>query len=334
MPIPDGILYLTEADVKQTLTVAEALDLAEKGIKADGAGNVNGDKFYMDVNDHGFIKPFSGYMVGEEYAFVKTFSYFPGNPKKYNRPTTSSQVILFDYETGLPACFMSADWVTGLKTASSTVVTTAFLARPESEIVTIFGAGTLGRLHLIALAERFNLKQAYFVDIVPEAAKSCAVDLETELGFTVNAVSLDDRESAVRKSDIIYTVTTGSQELVYLDWLKPGTFIARLGSYQELQLDVITGADKVIFDRWKYVSPRIPEVIQLIDDGKFNRESVYAEWPDIVAGKVPGRESADENIIFIALGIWGEYAAILPEVFRCAKSKGLGRWLPFKPFPN
>ena len=94
MPIPDGILYLTEADVKQTLTVAEALDLAEKGIKADGAGNVNGDKFYMDVNDHGFIKPFSGYMAGEEYAFVKTFSYFPGNPKKYNRPTTSSQVIL------------------------------------------------------------------------------------------------------------------------------------------------------------------------------------------------------------------------------------------------
>ena len=223
---------------------------------------------------------------------------------------------------------MSADWVTGLKTASSTVVTTAFLARPESEIVTIFGAGTLGRLHLIALAERFKLKQAYFVDIVPEAAKSCAVDLEAELGFPVNAVSLDDRESAVRKSDIIYTVTTGSQELVYLDWLKPGTFIARLGSYQEVQLDVITGADKVIFDRWKYVSPRIPEVIQLIDDGKFNRESVYAEWPDIVAGKVPGRESADEIIIFIALGIWGEYAAILPEVFRRAKSKGLGRWLP------
>ena len=329
MPIPESILYLTEADVQQTLTMAEAVNLAEKGIKADGLGNVNGDKFYMDVNDDGFIKPFSGYIAGEEYAFVKSFSYFPGNPKKYNRPTTSSQVILIDYETGLPACFMGADWVTGLKTASSTVVTTAYLARPESETVTIFGAGTLGRLHLIALAERFNLKQAFFVDIIPQVAQSCAAELEAELGFSVHAVSLDERESAVRKSDIVFTVTTGSQELVYLDWLKPGTFIARLGSYQEVHLDVITGADKVIFDRWKYVSPRIPEVIQLIDEGKFNRESVYAEWPDIVVGKVPGRESADEIIIFIALGIWGEYAAILPEVFRRAKAKGLGRWLPF-----
>jgi ornithine cyclodeaminase/alanine dehydrogenase-like protein (mu-crystallin family) len=161
-------LYLTKADVQQTLTVAEAVDLAEKGIKADSLGNVDGDKFYMDVNDDGFIKPFSGYMAGEEYAFVKSFSDFPGNPEKHNRPTTL-QVILIDCETGLPACFLGADWVTGLKTASSTVATTTFLARPESETVTIFGAGTLGRMHLKALAERFKLKQAFYVDIVPQA---------------------------------------------------------------------------------------------------------------------------------------------------------------------
>ncbi len=329
MPIPNEILYLTEEDVQQTVTVAEAVDLAEKGIKADGAGNVEGDKFYMNVNDDGFIKPFSGYIAGEEYAFVKSFSYFPGNPVKYNRPTTSSQVILIDYETGLPACFMGADWVTGLKTAASTAVTAAYLARPESQVVTIFGAGTLGRLHLAALAERFKLKQAYFVDILPEVAKKCAVDLQAELGFPVEAVSLDYRENAVKQSDIIFTVTTGSQELVYLEWLKPGTFIARLGSYQEVHLDVITGADKVILDSWKYVSPRIPEVIQLINEGKFTPESVHAEWPDIVAGKAPGRESSEEIIIYIALGIWGEYAAILPEVFRRAKAMGLGRALPF-----
>lgn len=329
MPIPQSILYLSEEDVQKTLTVAEAVDLAEKGIRADGAGKVNGDKFYMDVSDFGFIKPFSGYMEGEEFAFVKSFSYFPGNPKKYGRPTTSSQVILIDAETGLPVCFMGADWVTGLKTAASTTVTTSFLARPESETVTIFGAGTLGRLHLKALAERFDLKQAYYVDILPEVAKSCAAELEEKLGFSVEPVPLEDRQSVVRSSDIIFTVTTGSQELVFRDWLKPGTFVARLGSYQEVAFDVITGADKVVVDRWKYVSPRIPEIIQLVKGGKFSQESVYAEWPDIVAGKVPGRESEDEVIVFIALGIWGEYAAILPEVYRRALSLGLGQKLPF-----
>ena len=141
-------------------------------------------------------------------------------------------VILLDAETGLPVCFMEAGFITGLKTAASTAVTTAYLARPESEVVTICGAGTLGRLHLLALAERFELKQAYFVDINPEAAESCAAELEPILGFPVKAVSLDDRNSAIRESDIIFTVTTGSQELVKKEWIKPGVFIARLGYYQ------------------------------------------------------------------------------------------------------
>lgn len=328
MPIPNKILYLTEAEVQKTLTVSEAVELAEKGIKADSVGQVNGDKFYMDVAQEGFIKPFSGYLAGEEYAYVKTFSYFPANPEKFNRPTTSSMVILFDFETGLPACIMEASWVTGLKTAASTAVTTAYLARPESETVTIFGAGTLGRLHLLAVAERFKLRQAYFVDILPEVAETCAAELDQILDFSVHAIPIADRETVVRESDIVFTVTTGNQALFEHAWLKPGSFIARLGSYQEIDHDVITKADKVIVDRWKYVSPRIPEVIDLLEKGKFTFEDVYTEWPNVVAGTMPGRESAEEIILYIALGIWGEYAAILPEVYRKAESLGLGQYLP------
>ena len=328
MPVPKEILYLTEADVQKTLTVAEAVDLAEKGIKADGAGKVNGDKFYMSVGDDGFVKPFSGYIHGEEYAFIKTFSYFPINPEKYGLPTTSSMVILLDAETGLPACFMEASWVTGLKTAASTTVTTSYLALPESEIITIFGAGTLGRLHLLGAAERFSFKQANFVDILPEVAAKCAAELETTLGFPVKAVSIEERESAVRESDIIFTVTTGNQALFEHSWLKPGAFVARLGSYQEVDHDVITKADKLIVDEWKYVSPRIPEIVSLVKAGELTPDDVHAKWPDIVAGRVPGREAPDEIIVYIALGIWGEYAAILPEVYRKAKSMGIGQSLP------
>lgn len=281
----------------------------------------------MDVSDNGFIKPLSAYLAGEEYAFVKTFSYFLANPEKYTRPTTSSVVILLDAETGHPACFMEANWVTGLKTAASTAVTTAYLARPESQTLTIFGAGTLGRLHLLATAERFKLKQAFFVDILPEVAENCAAELEPVLGFPVRAVTLEDRENAVRNSDIIFTVTTGSQAPFEHSWLKPGTFIARLGSYQEVALDVITNADKVVVDNWHYVSPRNPELIKLAQEGRFSRAHVYAIWPDIVAGKIPGRETPDEVILYIALGIWGEYAAILPEAYRRAKALDLGQGL-------
>lgn len=324
MGVPESLLYLTEDDVRQTLTVAEAVDLAEQGIRADAAGHVSGDKFYMAVGDAGFIKPFSGYLSGEELAFVKTFSFFHGNPERYRRPATSSMVLLFDAETGLPVCLMEGEWVTSLKTGASTAVTTAYLARPDSRRVAIFGAGAQGRMHLRALSHRFELDRAYVLDIRAEAADDYAEELTPELGIPVEPVPLAERERAVRGSDIIFTVTTGNMPLVERDWLRPGAFVARLGSYQEVALDVVLGADKVIVDNWHYVRPRIPELIELARDERFGKGDIHAEWPDVVAGRRPGREAPDEVIVYIALGIWGEYAAILPAVYRQAQAKGLG----------
>ena len=320
-------LYLSEEDVQRTLSVAEAVDLAERGILADGQGQVAGDKFYMDVGDAGFIKPFSGFMAGEEFAYVKTFNFFPANPERYGLPTTSSLVLLFHADTGQPVCLMEAGWVTGLKTGASTTITARWLAHPEAATVAIFGAGMQGRMHLQALAQRFPLEQAWVLDVRPEAAQRFAQDLAPELGFPVTPLPLAQREQAVRAADLVITVTTGNQPLVEYGWLKPGAFVAKLGSYQEVALDVLTRADKVVVDRWKYVAPRIPELKMLAAQGRFGPEQIHGEWPDIVAGKLPGRESPEEIIVYVALGIWGEYAAILPEVYRRARALGLGKEL-------
>jgi ornithine cyclodeaminase/alanine dehydrogenase-like protein (mu-crystallin family) len=328
VPIPDFILYLTENDVQQTLTPTRAVDLAERGIKADAAGRVAGDKFYMNVAQVGFIKPFSGYMTGEEYAFVKTFSYFPANSERYNRPTTASMVLLFDAETGLPVCLMEAGWVTALKTGASTAVTASYLARPDARTVLIFGAGTLGRMHLRALQHRFQLERAWIVDRLPEAAERYAAELGAETAFPVETVPLEARQEAVGQADILITVTTGSQALIERQWLRPGAFVARLGTYQEIALDVITKVDKVVVDKWHYVSSRVPELKTLAAAGTFKFRNLHAEWPDIVAGRKAGRESPEEIITYIALGIWGEYAAILPAVYRRAIELGLGTRLP------
>jgi len=323
----ESMLFLSDAEVQKTMTMAEALKLAEKGIRADAAGQVAGDKFYMGLGEGGFIKPFSGYLAGEELAFVKTFSYFPGNRARLGTSATSSVVLLFDAQSGLPVCMMEADWVTALKTGASTAVTAAWLARPDTHAATIFGAGSLGRMHLRALAHRFSLNHAYIIDIVPQMADAYAAELSPEMGFPVEPVLLAGRERAVRASDIVITVTTGDQPLVERAWLRPGAFVARLGSYQEIALDVITTADRVIVDNWHYVEPRIPELKTLAEQGRFGVEDIHAEWPEIVSGKKPGRESDDQVIVYIALGIWGEYAAILPEVYRRALARGLGKRL-------
>ena len=319
--VPRDIIYLTDDDVAQCMTAGNAVRLAEKGIKADGAGQVAGNKFYMNVGDGGFMKPFSGYLAGEEYAYIKSFSFFEGNRAK-GLPVTDSMVLLFEADTGLPACIMEADWITSMKTGASTAVTAKFLSRSDSKVMTIFGAGGLGRTHLLCFKEVFDLDEVRVVDVIPAAAERFAEEMGEETGLSI--VIPASPEAAVRDADLVVTVTTGSAVNVELPWLKPGAFVARMGSYQEVALNLLLEADKLVIDRWAYVSYRVPEMVELIQAGKLSEDDVHAEWPDIVSGKAAGRESQEEIILYIALGIWGEYAAILPAVFRRAKELGLG----------
>ena len=313
------LVYLTEADLQRSLTMAEAITLAKRGIAADAIGDVAGDKYYMAVGERGFLKPFSGYMKGEDLAYVKIFSFFEDNADQ-GLPVTDSQVLLYEAGTGLPVAIMEANWVTGLKTGASTAVIAKHLARPDSRVATIFGAGGLGRHHGEALDIEFDLDEIRIVDPVPGAADRYAADMSAVLNANIRVV--ESAEDAVRGADIVVTVTTGSAVNVVPDWLKPGAFVARLGSYQEVAEELFESA-RLVVDRWAYVSYRIPEMVSLIAAGRLSRDDVV-EWPDIVAGRASGRQTDHETILYVALGIWGEYAAILPEAYRRARAAGLG----------
>lgn len=316
------ILILTEADVQRTLSVAQAVELARAGLEADAAGRVMGDKYYMDLRPAQFVKPFSGYKDGEDLFFVKTFNFFADNVRE-GLPVTASLVLLFEAETGMPTCLMEAGWVTALKTGASTALTVEGLCRSDATTLTIFGAGLQGQMHLQALSVVWDWSQVWLVDIDQTKAERVANEMGTALGLNVEAAP--SPQAAVRESDVVITVTTGSGEWVKSGWLKPGALVCKMGSYQELELEVITRSDKLVVDNWAYISHRNPELIQLVSQGRLTRQALHAEWPDIVSGRAPGRESDEERIVYIALGIWGEYAAILPEIYRQALEKGLGQ---------
>lgn len=315
------LLYLTEEDVQNCMTMKEAVVLAEKGIVLDGQGKCEGDKFYMNIGEKGFIKPFAGYLDGEDFAYVKTFTMFNQNYKE-NYPNTVSTVILFEKDYGMPVCFMQAAWVTGLKTGASTAITVKYLKRSDASIVTIFGAGLQAKFHLEGLNEVMQINEARIVDLIPGKAEAFAKEMGEKLNIKI--IPMHDNEEAVRNSDVILTLTTTSDILVKYDWLKPGAFVGKLGSYQEMEADIILKADKFIVDRWKYVAPRVPELIQLISSGQLKEEDALL-WPEIASGKTAGRENDDEIICYACLGIWGEYAAILPQVYRNAAAKGIGK---------
>jgi ornithine cyclodeaminase/alanine dehydrogenase-like protein (mu-crystallin family) len=65
-----------------------------------------------------------------------------------------------------------------------------------------------------------------------------------------------------------------------------------------------------------------------IQEGAITREHLRAGLGEIVAGLKPGRERADERTMAMNLGLALDDMAVAPEVFRLARQKGLGTWLP------
>ncbi len=67
----------------------------------------------------------------------------------------------------------------------------------------------------------------------------------------------------------------------------------------------------------------------LLSSGKFKPEDVVAEFGDVVFGKKPGRQGADETILYESPGMGILDAGIGHWVYHRARAKGLGTEMPF-----
>jgi ornithine cyclodeaminase/alanine dehydrogenase-like protein (mu-crystallin family) len=120
-------------------------------------------------------------------------------------------------------------------------------------------------------------------------------------------------------------VTVADEPIVKDAWLKKGSLLTHVGSYQEEEEAVIFNTDKVVVDVWAEVLHRgTPLLAKLYKAGRIKEEKIYADIGDIVAGKKPGRTSRQERIFFSPLGLGSEDVAVASFVYREAKRKGLG----------
>lgn len=327
MKIGEEIRVISSTDVEKVMPMKDAVKFAEDGIIADAQGRVLGDKFYMEM-ERGFVKPFSGYIEGNEYFFVKEFTLYVNNPTRYNLHSSLGMVIIHDSETGTPVCIMEPTYATALRTGASTPITAKYLANADSKILAIFGAGTLGRTHVEGLNQVFDLEEIRVVDPIKEVRENFVNEMSKKIGKDIEPV--ESAHEAIKNADIVITVTTANEPIIRKDWFHQGLFLAKLGSYQEIDTEIVLSVDKFVVDKWEYTAKRVPELKELTEKGLLTEESVYAEYPEIVSGRKPGRESPEEKILYIALGLWGEYASILPEIYRRASNENLGTVIKFK----
>ena len=268
-------------------------------------------------------------------------------------PRSILMMMLNDKDTGAPLALMSANLVSCYRTGAIPGVGAKYLARKDSETVTIIGPGVMGRTCLLAFLS--VCPKITTVKVKGRGQRSLHAFekfVKKECPQIQQVIVCDSMEEAVKDSDIICVTSTAPVKEIdfpYIaeDWVKKGALIC-LPSAARFDDDFLINRCKKVVDNYKlyeawaeefpYPSYEMVQIIgskftDYLHEGRIQREDIV-DIADIINKKHPGRESDDEIIVYSVGGMPVEDSAWGGTVYRNALKEGIGVELPLWDQPD
>jgi len=322
-----NILWLDQNDVRSILELSAVMEAVEKAFEQHGRKKVQmPPKSYLYFDKHnGDLRTMPAYLEEQDVTGVKIVNVHPDNREK-GLPSVMALVVLNSTETGQPLAVMDGTHLTDLRTGAAGGVAAKYLARKDSHVVGIVGAGNQAKTQLMALSLVFDIHQVKVYDISTDRAEGFREDMMQKIGAEIIVASSVEE---VCDCDILVTVTPVREPVVRSEWIKPGTHINAIGAdaagKEELDPILLTRA-KVVVDDIVQAS-HSGEVNVPLSDGVITSDDIWAEIGEVIAGIKVGREGELEITVFDSTGLAIQDIATATIVYNAAKERGLGRSL-------
>ncbi|EJC72276.1 ectoine utilization protein EutC [Rhizobium hidalgonense] len=322
------MIILTEAELRNVITLnRDAVGCVEQAFEALATMAVAMPPILrLDIPEHrGEVDVKTAYIPGVEGFAIKISPGFFDNPK-LGLPSTNGMMVLLSSQTGLvQALLLDNGYLTDVRTAAAGAVAAKHLARENSTVAAIFGAGMQARLQLKALTLVRPIREARIWARDTAKAEAAAADLTKKLGFPVTAIS--DPGRAIAGADIIVTTTPSEKPIIEAGWLAPGQHLTAMGSdaehKNEIDPAVIAGAGLYVADSLKQTR-RLGELHHAIEAGLVASDAEFTELGQIVAGRTPGRTKSDQITIADLTGTGIQDTAIATLAFARAGAAKAG----------
>ncbi|KNX41266.1 L-lysine cyclodeaminase [Roseovarius tolerans] len=316
-----GIVIVGEEICQEVISRADAFSAVEAVFGAMAKGDAYNFPVVREAIGHadalygfkgGFDK--SGLTLG-----LKAGGYWPGNMEK-GLTNHQSTVCLFDPDTGQLSALVGGNYLTALRTAASSSVSIAHLARKDAKVLGMVGAGHQSTFQLRAAAEQRDFEKVVAWNPHPDMLPRLQAVAE-ELGLAFEGVS---QEELGAQADVIITITSAFEPLLMADWIKPGTHIACMGTDTKGKQEV----DPVLFQRATVFADEIAQSISIGEAQHAVAQGLIAEGDIIPVGAVingthAGRASAEEITLFDGTGVGLQDLAVASVAARIARERGL-----------
>lgn len=320
---------LTQADIRQAISMAEAIEVVKGAFAQLSAGRAHvplrTQLFFPEHNAVTLVMP--AHLKDTGSLGVKVVSVFPRNPE-IGLPTTHAVVVTVDAETGQPTAILDGTYLTALRTGAASGAATDLLARREAECVAIVGAGGQGRTQLLGVCAVRDIRRVWVYDAIPERASQYAQEARQWGGRVPSDIMVaHSAAEAVAAADIICTATTSKTPVVDARHIRPGVHINGIGSYspemQEVDESIVARAKIVVDSRVAALAEAGDLVIPMLK-GMISEHNIHAELGELVLGIKPARESQEEITFFKAVGNAVQDMSVAHRVLQRATELHLG----------
>jgi len=324
------MLLLSRSEIGSLLTFSDYVQVVEDAFRLHAEGcalepalahvNADGGEFHIKAG---------GLRGATPYFALKVNGGFFQNRARFGLPNIQGLIVLCRADNGVPLAAMDSIEITIQRTAAATAVAAKYLARRDSRICTVCGCGTQGRMQLRALRHALPVERAFAWSLPHEDALAFAAQMSGELGIPITPVT--ELAEALGQSDVCVTCTPAKSPFLRRAYVPAGMFIAAMGAdspdKQELDADLVAGAKIVTDLRAQAVS--VGEAHHAVAEGLLDPRQIHAELGEIITGRIAGRTSAEEVIVFDSTGTALQDVAAAAAVYERARAAGAGiEWKP------
>jgi alanine dehydrogenase len=305
-------LYLTEAEVAELLSPADAVEAVEECFRRLASGEVENVPRQRTRFEGGFLAVM--WAVDRELGLAGLKTYAAGHEG------ASFVVLLFETETTEPVAVIEADKLGQLRTGAASGVAARYLARESASSLGVIGCGWQARSQVACIREALPSLQT--------VVAYCRND--ERLAAFCKEVGAEPGESHrdPASQDVVVTVTTSRDPVLRGEWLQPGALVCAVGANdprrRELDNVVLERAAFVCCDSVENAKRESGDLIEPVEAGVLDWLEVH-ELQEVVAGELPGRQADDDVVVFKSNGIAAWDVAVAAVAVERARKRGVGR---------
>ena len=320
------MLALSEKEIRQLLSIEELIHTLEQAhIQYSTGKAVMPVRLVVPLPQiHGRITSMPGFLIEDKALGMKVVTYFQNNPKQ-DLPSILATIMLFSAETGKLIAVMDGSYITAIRTACASAMATKALAKQQTPMLGILGAGVQARTHIQALCRVRNLHRIRIYSPLGISASNLKQELESEVGVDIEVIG--NAEDTVRDCDLVVTVTTAKEPILREEWLKPGVHINAVGSHRpdQREIDGATLArSKVVVDSREAIMAECGDILLAVQEKSVAENCIHAEIGEVLAGTKPGRTTDSEITLYKSVGIAIQDVATAHLVYHKALEQHVG----------